>query len=724
MRTLLAFSFTFIALGFLACATRPFDLTPDAAVLRKDAGADNQQAPAGSRLPRPLRVTAEDENGVAVVRVPIQWSIESGDGAVLSDEVTVTDGNGQALVELTLGPGVGQYSVRAAVDTDPAISTSFTAQADPAPTLDSVAPASFSGGDTVVINGTDLDLAEQFFFADVAGGLIASSVTPSTVSVVVPMCLPDGATEIRAGFNGATSSPVTGTFVPTGAPIALAPGEYVSVRPQDVAGCASLPAAGAGGAEYLLAPQSATGMAGDSTSYRIRSGGPITATDVGSARGALPFAVKFHDFLRQFELTSPAATVPPRDEFAALAAGVEVGDRRNFAVCNTVTCSVAEDFTTVDAEVKYVGQHAAIYQDRDAPTGGFTDADFAALGSVFDQTLYDVDTRAFGAESDVDNNGLVIILLTPVVNGLTPVSQCEESFVSGFFFSIDVNPLFAGDSRSNQGEVFYSFVPDPSGSVTCDHSTDRVRTTVPVTFVHEFQHMINYYQHVLLRGGSGEELWLNEAMSHLAEELAAFRFRDMGDDATFSRYAIGNLANAFAYLKDPQSIFVLSAMGTGSLEERGSAWLFLRWLVDRYGEGITRRLAESDATGSENVEAATGTPIGRDLADWFLSNWVSDLPNFMPPAELQYSTWSFRTTFGSLNQQAPEVFDRPFPIVPDVFTSIAAFDRSGYLRAGSGNYFIFSQGAGAQGMSLLFTDGAGVALSGVAVPRLNIIRIR
>ena len=47
---------------------------------------------------------------------------------------------------------------------------------------------------------------------------------------------------------------------------------------------------------------------------------------------------------------------------------------------------------------------------------------------------------------------------------------------------------------------------------------------MPATFVHEFQHMISFGQHVLARGGASESLWLNEGLSHIAEELAGKYF--------------------------------------------------------------------------------------------------------------------------------------------------------------------------------------------------------
>jgi hypothetical protein len=381
-----------------------------------------------------------------------------------------------------------------------------------------------------------------------------------------------------------------------------------------------------------------------------------------------------------------------------------------------------EDFTTVTATLMYVGSHAAIYQDVTAPANGFAAGDFQTVGQVFDSDLYGVDTRAFGVESDVDQNGLVLILFTPVVNKLTPKAECSTSFVTGFFFSIDIDPAFKDDSRSNQGEVFYAIVPDPQGTASCTFSTSSVRRLVPVTFVHEFQHMISYYHHVLLRGGSSEALWLNEGMSHLAEELGGWHFLSQGDTTQFSNFVVGDLYNAFRYLRDPGAHFAFFGQGTGTLEERGGAWLFLRWVVDQFGDDVIRRMSETGLRGTDNVAAATGEPVAALLPQWFLANYVSDLPGLAVPGRLSYTTWDFRKTFANLHQQSPN-FDRPFPLVPPVYPG-GAFNLSDVLRAGSGDYVLAVQAPTQQGFGLQFTQSGGLPFPSSVPARLNVIRIR
>jgi len=441
----------------------------------------------------------------------------------------------------------------------------------------------------------------------------------------------------------------------------------------------------------------------------------------------LPAAVRFHDELRRQEAAAAKLARPalaPSMLAPVEAPTVGVGDQRTFRVCNSIPCSSVSDFATVTARAEYVGEHAAIFIDQAAPAGGFTTADLESVGALFDEDLYPSNTQAFGSESDVDRNGVTIILFTPEVNRLTPESQCATSIITGYFYGIDIDPAFQSDTRSNKGEVFYALAPDPNGTVSCSLSTDVVRRLVPVTFVHEFQHMISYHQHVLVRNGDSETLWLNEGLSHIAEELAALRFDAQGKDTLFSRFAIGDLYNGYLYLKEPGATFTLPLVGTGTLEERGASWLFLRWLLDQYGEGLTRRLVETVEVGATNVTVASGVPFDRLLTQWFLANWVSDLPGFTAPSRLTYSTWRLRTiTYASLHDQLPSRFDRPYPLVPAV-VGPGTFQLNGTLRAGSGDYVRVLQAPGEHGFTLRLTDQSGGPLPTSLVPRLNVIRIR
>ena len=327
---------------------------------------------------------------------------------------------------------------------------------------------------------------------------------------------------------------------------------------------------------------------------------------------------------------------------------------------------------------------------------------------------------AFGAESDIDSNGVVLILLTPKVNALVTRPDCQTSYVTGFFFGADIDPSFR--AQYNNGEVFYGMVPDSLGSVSCAYSPNLVRQLITVTFIHEFQHMISFNQHVLLRGGSAEILWLNEALSHLAEELGGRHYDSLGQTTTASQFLIGDLYNASQYLMTPTAVAMVTDSVPGDLAQRGGGWLYLRYLTDRFGAALPHSLVNTALRGSANVAQATGTAFATLLGRWALAVYTSDLSGFTAPADLRYENWHFRTTFLNLHNQRPADFPRPFPLVPAT-ASPGAVSISGTLRSGSGSYLLVAQGSGAASFTVTLKPGATSFPSG-ASPQLAVVRLQ
>jgi hypothetical protein len=700
--------------------------------MEKTGNGDGQRATAGNRLALPFSALVTASDGAGVPRVGLKWAVVQGEGAVLSDSLTVTDGVGVAHAFLTLGPAAGDYVVEASLVDKPDAILTFTAQAVPAPTLTGVEPQTFSSGDELLLTGSALSDSVEIEIGGKVATVNLISLSGQGLTVTVPSCLAPGEVEIVARVGISMSDPITGTYEADSRPLDLARGQYTSIEPAALEGCATFGAAfgqfGPEPREYLMAVHSVTDFWGEVLPFRFvgdTSAPPVTLADAAS--GDRKLADLFHDRMRSLEAElaelprQPMEVVNP--PMAPAASDPKIGDRRAFRVCDKVTCSAVEDFAAVTAEAKYVGDHAVLYQDLEAPPG-FGEQDFLEMGELFDAELYEVATRAFGSESDVDLDGRMQILLTPIVNGLTEEAQCDESFITGFFFPIDIDPIYANDERSNQAEIFYSMVPDPDGTVTCDHTVRKVKRLVPITFIHELQHMINFSQHVLVRAGRSERTWLNESMSHIAEELAAVHFEALGNEERFNDFAINNLFNSYKYLEDPEQHSLMYRTGSGTIEERGAGWLFLRWVADKFGEDILRQLSETDLVGTENVMTATGEPMARMLADWFLANYVSDNPALASvPDRLEYDSWDLRRAFASLHAQDPALFEGEFPLEPAVFSG-GDFDVSGTMRSGSGAYFLVTQTPGGRGFSVELLDDLGEPLAGAAAPRLTVIRIR
>jgi hypothetical protein len=531
------------------------------------------------------------------------------------------------------------------------------------------------------------------------------------------------ATALASACGGSTT-PVVG-----GGDVTLTPGAYALYSGTQVAGSLDFPAAGAGGAQYLMVAQFATGTAGVTSSFTLAGSAAAAAAPAAPAlpagRVAPSVARRFHDLLRQTEarlaaearaaraggvapavLRAPGTVVPPL-----------LGSQRPFKVCADQNCASLD---TVTATARYVGLHAAIYLDNALPAGGFTPTDVQQIGQQFDTDLYPVDHAAFGDESDIDNNGVVIILLTPKVNALVGPPDCHDAYITGFFFGADLSPQYR--AHYNNGEVFYGMVPDPAGTVSCAYSSTLVRRVITVTFIHEFQHMISFNQHALMRNGDTEVLWLNEALSHLAEELGGWHYDSLGVDTTASRFFIGDLYNAAKYLHDPLLWAPVTETPPGELAERGAGWLFVRYLTDRFGTQVPRALVNTGLLGSANVEAATGAAFKDLLGRWALALYASDLPGFAAPADLTFAKWRFRTTYASLHTQDPTDFDRVFPLIPLTGTG-ADVSVVGTLRSGTGAYVVVTQPEG-PGFSLDLQAPAGRAFPANAGAQLAVVRLR
>jgi len=522
-----------------------------------------------------------------------------------------------------------------------------------------------------------------------------------------------------------------------GTPLSLAVAQYTSVNPASDSGCVTFAAnASPDTAEYLVLPWSTGGTPATSAPFVLQSATPLAATiapefvslpaaQTGSPEGPRGSnAVAFDHFLRESararRYTAPTRSITAASVPAPSPAGPPtVGSARTFKVCSNTNCST---FANVGAVARAVGTHIAIYVDTLAPSP-IDSATLNALKQVFDSRLYPLDTATFGNVSDIDGNSVVIELMTGTVNHLTSKTDCAAAgggYIAGFFFAGDLDPAFA--SQYNNGEVFYSVVPDPNGTLSCAHTNANVVDQTPVIFTHEFQHMINFVEHVLVRSANSEEGWLDEGLSKYAEEIAGRSYLPDSQFA-FSRYAFNSVADAYGYLSAPGSLPLMIPVDQGTLAEVGASWLFTRYIVDQFGATVPGRLVQSSLSGAANVTAATGQPFATTVSNWAFANWVSDLPGFSAPAELRYTTWHFRTTYASLHAQDSIDFVRAFPLVPPLRAG-SLVNVSGTLWSGSGAYVRVVQKPGDPAFTLHFSGPAGAPVSAAVVPRLNVLRIR
>jgi hypothetical protein len=511
-------------------------------------------------------------------------------------------------------------------------------------------------------------------------------------------------------------------------PTNLAAGQFTILDASQTA-CVRIPGAGAAEAEYLyvaLATDGTQTRSGVTAPYTLSGGVSVVAAAAlrqATFDQAPTAAQAFHDRLRNIErdLTAqPSVVSESRARISASVAVVPpvVGAQRTFDVCATTAC---DSFLPSTATAKVVGQRVAIYVDNDAPPG-YTQSDLNNVGQLFDTQLYPIDTTAFGRESDLDSNGVVIVLLTPRVNALSPSCQTTGSVILGYFFGLDLLP---SRSHSNDGEIFYGAVPG-STTVGCSISTARAIESLPGVFIHEFQHMISFNQHVLIRGSSVEEIWLNEGLSHFAEELGGENVPDalcMPVPNCETQFNSDNIDNSFKFLDSLESHFLIEpSTSSGTLPERGANWLFVRWLGDHFattepqGTELTRALVQTNLTGAANVTAVTGDDFSTLVSQWQLANYLTNLPGFTPSSDrLQYTTLDLRSIYQSN-------FGR-YPLEPDI--AGASYNRTGVLRAGSGRHVLITRPPNSAEVNFVLTSSGGsTPVASSVKPRVALARVR
>ncbi|HEX6632122.1 MAG TPA: IPT/TIG domain-containing protein [Gemmatimonadaceae bacterium] len=704
-----------LALVLAACHTDGATPPPDAAYHLTPVDGAAATGPAGSRLLAVPLVTVTDASGATVPGVKVALGIVAGAPAGVSlPEVAAASGpDGIVRADVQLG-AVGQAQIRVRREgTEPAEAL-VTVTALEAPVLASVAPTSFGAGDEVQLTGTGLAGAASGLTVYV-GGVRATILesSPTAIRIRAPACVDPAEVSVVVNVTGAVNSnALPATYTSAAVAPSLQPFEGVTVPASRAAQCLSLLG---GGARYLVVPQYATSD-GVPSSFNTLTPGfllgapPVAATaarqpvlaaaaPVLGAQQRLDRALRLRE--RALAPIGAASGANPPVAAPPLAA-LTLNSTRSFRVLADLDGS---DYTSVTGRLRYIGQNVLVYVDETAPASGLSASQIDGLGNLFDRKLYPADEQAFGAATDIDQNGRVAVLMTPVVNKLTAAAECSTSgFVTGFFFGLDLLPT---QQNSNKGEIFYALVPDPTGTTgSCRHSVDEVLRIVPATFIHEMQHMISYGQHVLVRGGSDEALWLNEGLSHIAEELGSLLYeRDPSQPRSTSEqlfpdssqgFIVGNLTDAYDYLAQPTGTSMTLFTGDGTLEERGAAWLFLRWLGDQKGDGIFRRLVETRLTGVANIEDKTGEPFSRLFGDFGVAAYAVDrLPTTPPgavPERYRFLSRDWRRIFKRLYDTETEGVTREFPIAPSVIATGGLVNGS--MRPGTMSWYELRTGAG------------------------------
>ena len=698
---------------------------------------DVQTAPAGSLLPRPLGVAVRDAAGQPVRGAVVVFRVIKGaaNGAAVLDSLAVTNDLGEAVADLRLGTRPDTVELLAFPYGAESRAVRLTAIASGGPTLTGVLPVNVGPGDTLALAGSLLGGAGAV--VEIGGSRLAPvSGGAGELRVIVPDCLPTGSLQVRVLSGSAWTESRSIQYAARRRPSTLKRFEAVVIGAAELATCATLSADG-GGAQYVLIPQLASQATTPTESVvRVSAGGETVAALLGGAgvgeawRGGEPGAQERWDFrLREAERRL-APVARGADVYRPPLLALTVGSLRTFRVISALE---VETFAAATGRLRFLGRHLGIYVDTATATA-FSDLQLEQLGKLFDDELYHTGVDAFGPESDIDRNERVLVFMTPRVNALVPAGDCAtKGYVTGFFYGRDLLPSL---SNSNAGEVFFSMVPDPGGQYSCSHAVPDVMRIVPGTFVHEFQHMISFFHHVVARAGDSEEHWINEGLSHIAEELVSRLYErrypaPLGRSTPFqlfpdsaSAFISPQMLNTYIYLNNTAKHSVTTFAGSGSIEERGAAWLFLRWLGDQKGEAIYQRLVQTSRTGVANIEARAGEPFARLFGDFSIAVYADSLPGLRRDVVVpRYRFVSRNLRQLMAGQAAISGFPNDLPVVP-VRVPFAGY-AEGPIMPGTMVYTVLGPlGAGVGPVVLNFFRSNGVAFGVSEGAQFGVFRTR
>ena len=285
--------------------------------------------------------------------------------------------------------------------------------------------------------------------------------------------------------------------------------------------------------------------------------------------------------------------------------------RRFFLLVRDGDVASASNYLAVDGRLAAAGDRVQVYVDpRDAD--GLDPGFVPEVVATFDGRVYPAAARRFGPAEDVDGDGRFTILVSSWLNRLAGGRYKVDGFVRGADFDRSVAEPFG--NRCDMMALSAAIGPGP-----------HLKTVI----AHEYTHAVVFCRRSLPEGADGrprpeEEGWLDEGLAHLVEDVHGFSRTNLD-------YRISS------FLSRPERYrLVVEDYYTADLfrshGNRGGAYLFLRWCVDRYGDDVLDRVIRSDLRGTANLEAATGRSFAALYREWSIALFLSGLDPTSDPS--------------------------------------------------------------------------------------------
>jgi hypothetical protein len=266
----------------------------------------------------------------------------------------------------------------------------------------------------------------------------------------------------------------------------------------------------------------------------------------------------------------------------------QVGERETFWVLNSDTVQHRQ----IEATLKYITPHSYFWAEDGTRVN---QDDVKRLMETFENKIYPTNREFFGSEwtPGVDGDPRIHVIYASGLGGN----------VAGYFNSTDsYNPLVR--EYSNARETFFI-------SATQNLANEFTYTVL----AHEFVHMIQY------ASDRNDSTWIDEG------------FADLG--AFLNGYGVGG--HDRLYTQNPDiSLPDWPTQPGASAPHYGQAFLYLAYLLDRFGEDVTKAVIQHPENDLESIDLTlaelnitdpqTGNVVTADdvFVDWAVTMWLLD----------------------------------------------------------------------------------------------------
>ncbi|SFG33014.1 Ig-like domain-containing protein [Sporolactobacillus nakayamae] len=340
----------------------------------------------------------------------------------------------------------------------------------------------------------------------------------------------------------------------------------------------------AAGGPFLISNESANG-------YKTENTGNFSINNKSYAKTQKLKRASYRlDYVQPLRLR---AEYSPLNHSVKKRKSVKVGSGKKFWVSDLST----DKRYQITAKLIYVGKHTKVWVNGNQ----LSKKDAATLGKTFDQTIFPLDNRYFGAPSDVDHDGKINLLCFDIKDGS---AEKNGGFASGYF---DPNDLYK-EKKSNHSEIVYVDTYPSLGS-----SKHKKVSLAYSTLVHEFQHLINYNQNVLVEKRDEMDTWLDEGLSLAAEQLLAGKPLDDRIDYYNESRSIAN----------GKSLLYWDDFGD-NLANYSLSYLFIQYLYIQCGQpaDLFKRIIQDPHNDYRAVQDVIHDYIGPDMSfGRFMSNF-------------------------------------------------------------------------------------------------------